>query len=179
MHTKKKLSGIIAGLAAVLAAVSLTACGQKENAADTQPADTKVAAQTTETTIPEVQGDVEETAEVSEDPTANLSNEEWVESLNLDRAVFLVFNSITNERKVLEDGQEYTLAEGDELAYIYPLDWENAGFKPLSIYKNFEFKYKCVFMDLDYDSMDNNTEIVISFKDADGNEAHTTLYPSK
>lgn len=177
MRTKKKLSGIIAGLAAVLAAVSLTACGQKENAADAQPADTKVAEQPTEATIPEVQGDVEETAEVSEDPTANLSNEEWVRSLNLEKGTFFIFNDIAGERKVLEDGQEYQLQEGDNLALLTPTDWKLSKVRPM-LYTP-EVKYGCFFMNLERERMEEKTEMTANLKDPDGNDVSITVYLCK
>lgn len=177
MYTKKKISGIIAGLAAVLAAISLTACGQKESA-DAQPINTEVAEQTAEASTPGVQETVEETEEVP--AVEKLPNTAWVAQLNLDKPTFLIFNDTTGERKVLEDGQEYTLVEGDELAIWRPQDWdwEREVRSGLLFYSDIEAKYGCWVYDL-YDRIGHNTMVALGFRDSDDNEVLiTTIYLS-
>lgn len=124
---------------------------------------------TEEATVEEVQ---------VEDSTANLSNEEWVKSLNVERPTFLVFNEITGERKALEDGAEYTLIEGDELAIEIPSRWLWQG-DNIPIYETNENKYNCLVYHLNYDMIGEKTEFTTTYNNRDGEPVTATVYLSK
>lgn len=122
----------------------------------------------------------EETAEevIIEDPNTDLSNEEWVESLNFEKPTFLIFNDATGKRKVLEDSQEYKMSETDVLAFKGPLNWELTNMAT-SISFDTEVKYKCMIMRLSYDELEENTEVIAEFKDPSGDNVTITIYLSK
>ena len=115
-----------------------------------------------------------------EDSTADLSNEEWVNSLILkvDRPTFLVFNEITGERKALEDGAEYTLVEGDELGTTAPLFWIQSG-ENVRLYNTTEIKYNCLIYIINFDLIDQNTEFTVTYNNRDGEPVTATVYLSK
>lgn len=179
--------------AAVLAIALLAVCvliltnqgkGEAEKPADTmetaveetaevqQPeeAEPVVAEEAAETTVEEEQ---------AEDATENLSDEEWFHSLNLDGAWFMIFNEITGERKLLENGEHYTLLEGDELASWYPLDWKFVGLNPMELYGDLENRFDCIFIDLSNKQISEDTKLTLYVKDTDGNEVQATVYLSK
>jgi len=163
-------------------------CGQKAEVQ--QPIDTKEdvsVEQSVEVQQPEKEETivVEESTEEPvveveqvEDPTANLSNEEWVQSLNLQTGTYLIFNDTTGERKVLEDGQEYTFLEGDQLAFWWPLDWKIKNRRTNLSYES-ELKYDCSFMYFNNDEIGERTELIIDVDDAEGNRLSFTVYLSK
>ncbi len=122
----------------------------------------------------------EESVEESEVSVENLSNEEWVKSLNPDKAIFIIFNDITGERKVLEDGQEYKLMEGDELGFTYPRQSMFPIRYPIYCYTDTEIKYRCMIFNLNLDAITTNTEVRIICERRDtGEEVETTVYLSK
>ena len=176
---------VILGMMCLL--FGMLGCGQKEEVQ--QPVDTKVEVaveQTVKGQEPEEEIIAEEETtekaiveeEQVEDPTANLSNEEWVKSLNLQTGTYLIFNDTTGERKVLEDGQEYTLLEGDQLAFWWPLDWKIKNRRTNLLYES-ELKYDCSFMYFNNDEIGERTELIIDVDDADGNRLSFTVYLSK
>lgn len=125
---------------------------------------------------------VEESTEeaiVEEEQVEELSDEEWFKSLNLTDARFMIFNNITGERKLLENGQQYTLLEGDELASWYPGEWKFIGLEPSVLRNNIEARFGCVFIDLNYDQIGDNSELTLHVQDADGNDVYATIYLSK
>lgn len=132
-----------------------------------------------------VQQSVEEEKTAVEESTEEaiveeeLSDEEWFESLNLTDARFMIFNDITGERKLLENGQQYTLLEGDELAFWFPIDEIFVELNPSILYNDIESKFTCVFIDLNYDQIGNNSELILHVEDADGNDVYATIYLSK
>lgn len=180
----------IAAIVILLVVIAIIVIAKKGKSEVQQPANVKEEV-TVEETV-EVQKPVkEETAVVEEsteeetveevqveDPTANLSNEEWVQSLNLQKGTFLIFNDTTGERKVLEDGQEYTLLEGDQLAFWWPLDWmllmEN-----YSLFHSSELKYACSVYDLNLDAISEKTEFSVICSNENNENVTITIYLSK
>lgn len=144
----------------------------EESAEVQQPAEeeTVVVEESTEEAI------VEE--EQVEDSTANLSNEEWVQSLNLQTGTYLIFNDTTGERKVLEDGQEYKMLETDVLAFWWPLDWKLRNERIGISFEN-KAKYECMLLYLNYEEIQEKTEVIMDVEDANGNEIPFTIYLSK
>lgn len=194
MNKRKGIHGFqICGLVLIMVsmlAICLSGCGKEE---EQQPADIKDEAAVEESVEEsvEVQESVEEmVAEESteeiiveeevEDDTANLSNEEWVNSLMLEveRPTYLVFNELTGEKKELDDGAEYTLVEGDELGIITPVLWawesENA-----RLYVTTEFKYNCEIFIINLDLIEQKTEFTNTYINRDGSPVSVTVYLSK
>ncbi len=186
MSTRKNLIFFLCmtGMLAMLC----TGCGKKEEAG--QPADTnrvkaEESTEVQEPAIEETTAVVEESTEEMvveeeqvEDDTANLSNEQWVESLNLQTGTFLIFNDITGERKVLEDGQEYTLLEGDQLAFWWPLDW--LLFKDdITLYTDEDLKYTCRVYNLNLNVISDKTKFYAQCTDENEQKITTIVYLSK
>lgn len=186
-----RISCMILIMVSLLGACLMTGCGKEEA---TQLVDTKeevvgeTATETADESV-EVKQPVEETVaeesmeeiiveEEAEDDTANLSNEEWVLSLNVERPTFLVFNEIIGERKALEDGAEYTLVDGDELAIEIPSRWLWQG-DNIGIYSTKENKYNCVVYTLNYDMISEKTEFATTYNNRDGQPVTVTVYLSK
>ncbi len=186
MSTRKNLIFFLCmtGMLAMLC----TGCGKKEEAG--QPADTnrvkaEESTEVQEPAIEETTAVVEESTEEMvaeeeqvEDDMSDLSNEQWVMSLNVERPTFLVFNSITGERKALEDGAEYTLVEGDEFGITFPRRWLRQG-NNITFYNSVEFKYNCAMFELNYDVIDEKTEIISTYNNLDGEPVTVTVYLSK
>lgn len=169
MRSKKKV--------AIFCCVSMlvflcSGCGKKEEVQQSTAIEEVTVEETKEVQQPAEEAIVEETVE-------ELSDEEWFKSLNLTDARFMIFNSTTGERKLLENGQQYTLFEGDILAYWYPLDWMIVDLTPSGLYKDVESKFTCIFINLNYDKIGENSELTLHVKDADGNDVYVTVYLSK
>ena len=186
METYNK-SKVILCIACILALLC-TGCGKKaeqEVPKNTEEVTVEEVAESTETQQPVEENvgveNVSEEASVEEqivDSTANLSNEEWVKSLNVERPTFLVFNDLTGERKALEDGAEYTLVEGDELAIEIPSRWLWKG-DNIPIYETNENKYNCLVYHLNYDMIGEKTEFTTTYNNRDGEPVTATVYLSK
>ncbi len=187
MNTRKNV--IIFLCMTGMLAMLCTGCGKKEETGQ-QPDTNEAAVEEStevqepaieETTTAVVEESTEEVAteeEQGEDDTANLSNGEWVDSLNVERPTFLVFNSITGERKALEDGAEYTLVEGDEFGITAPQRWLWQG-DNITFYNSVEFKYNCSMFELNYDMIDEKTEFTTTYNNRDDEPVTVTVYLSK
>ena len=157
---KKKVMALF-----VLCILLLVACGKSEATTSTstqttepttvvenpvvEEPETKV--EEPETTVEEPEPEVEEHAEVA------LSTEEWIESLNLDTYTIIVINTITREKRVLNDGEHYTLVKGDKFGYFLPEGWT---FKDasMSYINGFIDEPLCTFFELDYSNIPNDYE---------------------
>lgn len=166
-------------------AAIMTGCGQTKDNVDVEPKQT-VEQEVVESSIavseetvvePTVESEVAE--ETVEEPDAsNLSNEDWVKSLDLETITFLIFNDTTGERKVLEDRQEYQLLEGDELAAWGPGKWMIKNIRSDLSYE-MNVKYKCCFFDFTQDTFTSNSELTLDIDDDEGNRDSVTVYLSK
>ena len=164
------------------------AAGQEDKAVVTQEVSAEVSEEQVSDEAAQMQEESEVLEESAEDATiteeqtvdamANLSNEEWVKSLNVERPTFLVFNSITGERKALEDGAEYTLVEGDELAIETPKLWFWNG-DNIELYSTLDKKYNCIVYTLNYELIDKNTEFTVTYLNPDNENVTATVYLSK
>jgi len=151
----------------------------------------EVAEPVAEETPAEVQEPEEVTEEPEVDETSDLSDNDWVIKVleEENRGVFLIFNSITGERKVLKDSEEYTLQEGDEIAWNRPDgDWHDYDFLPEAFKKRNEEKEQKDYYYSSFMNMDNCRElltegeyatIVYEVEDPEGNLVSTTLYLTK
>lgn len=189
MHKKK-----IVLFSAILAMCLLGGCGQKASTAPDATND-KVAEATNEAgkvqdtsveensvadTIVESETDPEEEEqEATEASLSELSNEEWVKSLNLEEGTFILFNESTGERRVLEEGSDYTLLEGDEIGFWYPLDWKKDEWKFGSLLWIMDYKYECLTMNFDINETIDNKKIEMALFDTEGNPRSYSLYLSK
>ena len=166
------------------------AAGQEDKAVVTQEVSAEVSeeeqqviGETAEESVGESVEELEaaetsEEAELKEDATANLSDEEWIKSLNLDTGTYLIFNETTGERKVLEEGQEYKISESDVLAFWWPLDWKIRNERMDVSYEPGN-KYDCKFMYINYDEVTQKSEVTMDVDDAEGNRHSFTVYLSK
>ncbi|MBR1930471.1 MAG: hypothetical protein IJ833_03210 [Lachnospiraceae bacterium] len=172
-------------------AVFLTACGAKgAQGTETQGAEsieTSVTESSTSETVAEETASVEEPIEVVEepvedaDPTSKLSIEEWLDSLDLETATFLVINNETGKKTVLKNGEHYTLQEGDVLAAGYPedVDWLYCGDSNNDLYKSVEPMYNSYVFTLNYDQIKEDTEFTVSLGITDkGEYYYATVYLS-
>lgn len=201
---KRKTLGkhLLTGIASVCLVVSLTACSAtKESKVEELPSDVESVEQSVETEASEIRESAEETVDVSEEvaeesmeesteeavveetepevDTSQLTNEEWVDYLDVKRPTFLVFNAITGERKAFEDGAEYTLVEGDELAIKTPSRWSWKKDNNILLYDSSEYKYNCVVYSLNYDLIGENTEFTVTYENRDEELVPVTIYLSK
>lgn len=184
MNTRRNLTFLcMTGMLAMLC----MGCGKKEeteHSANTNEIAVEESVEVQEPAKEETIVEEELTEEVAteeeqvEDDTANLSDEEWLKSLDLQTGTYLIFNDTTGERKVLEDGQEYKMSETDVLAFWWPLDWEIKNRRTNLSYES-ELRYDCSFMHFNYDEIGERTEIIIDVDDADGNRHSFTIYLSK
>lgn len=174
-------------------AAIMTGCGQSS---DNKPANTQNDVQPEQTVEQEVvessaievseEEVVESTVEsevveetVEEVDPSTLSDEEWIKSLNLDTGAFLIINETTGARKALEDGEHYKLVETDIFVLSKPSDWELKDRGPTWLLLEEEIKYKCIFQHVDFESLQEETEFIANFKDADGNDVTISVYLSK
>ena len=157
---KKNQLKIILGITCVI--IGLAGCSSKpttnqqttttvvENPVVEEP-ETKV--EEPEPTVEEPEPEVQEHAEVA------LSTEEWIESLNLDTYTFIVINTITGEKRVLNDGEHYTLVEGDKFGYFLPEGWtfcDTSAMRPYTV--DVIDEPLCVFLVLDYSNVPDDYE---------------------
>ena len=149
----------------------------EETTSDEQPVEEETV-EIQEESEQETADDIEETI-VEEESQEQLSDEEWFKSLNLDTARFMIFNDVTGERKLLEEGEQYTLLEGDVLAFWYPLDWKLVDLAPIGLYTNVKNNFDCLFLDLYYDHIGENSELTLHVQDANGNDVYTNVFLSK
>lgn len=118
--------------------------------------------------------------DVVEDSMENLTNEEWVQSLNVQVPTFLVFNENTGERKVLENGQEYVLMEGDEIGFIGPKGAKLLALEEYVIlYTDSEIKNGCLVYYIDWNLIGKKTEFTRKCKTEEGEILSVTVYLSK
>ena len=130
-----------------------------------------------------VEDGVEAENPVTEEPvavdTSKLSDEEWVEYLNLDTYTFIVINTITGERRVLNDGEHYTLVKGDKFGDFLPEGWI---FRDASAMRPYIVDYideipLCTFYELDYSKIPDDYEWKgVVTDEACSNDVSATVY---
>lgn len=125
----------------MLMATILTACGSSKAAAPSTEAETtKVETAKEEVaepaTPPETEEAVEEVAEPEPEPTptpedtkyagidmeSTLPGKEWVETFDgvIEEPLLVIFNDETNEKAIIEDGEEVEFKRGDTLGVFIP-----------------------------------------------------------
>ncbi|MBR1930472.1 MAG: hypothetical protein IJ833_03215 [Lachnospiraceae bacterium] len=113
-----------------------------------------------------------------EDPTTKLSNEEWIESLNLQFPTFMVLNNKTGKKRTLKFQEQYTLQDGDELAISSQPDLSYYGDNNSDLYESKEFMYDSYLFKLKYDKIKENTEFTVVFVNDEGEMKGSTVYLS-
>lgn len=166
--------------------VLLEGCGSEKKSEEVPAAVIEEQTVAVEETVEVETEVVEETVESAvetesvEETVENLSNEEWFKKLNSDTMVLVLFNDTTDERKILEDGQEYTVLETDELAIWYPFEWNGiASIDDMSLYNDIFLKYNCIVYDINFDAVAEKTEFMVNFYGKEDILASTTVYFSK
>lgn len=112
---------------------------------------------------------------------ASLSNEEWVDALNIQMPTFIIFNEVNGNRQVLENGQKYTLQEGDLLAVETPPRTYMGGMTDDYILcPDSEIKYGCRVFYLNWNYITIDTEFTLRYTHEETEEkADVTVYLSK
>lgn len=142
MKTTNKRKNILSVLVVLvmLMATLLTACGSQVAAPSTEAETTKVETAKAEETEPVAPAEVEEVAEV--EPTAEPTPEpvvyegidmestlpgvDWMDTFNgvIDEPKIVIFNDETNEKKIVENGQEIEFTDSDTLSIYMPKGME-------------------------------------------------------
>lgn len=95
-------------LIVMVTAIGLMACKSNKSVETESSNETVETLQVNETSSEEIQ-------EAESEELQNETADEWIESLELESPVFIIWNPQTVKKLVLEDNQEYQLTEGDQV----------------------------------------------------------------
>lgn len=158
-HQKTLIVGFIVAIVIIVAIISiflLISSNGKQNSEEVNIISTNFSGEQYENITKETEekianDDVDITLPDEEDSLYSTA-EEWVDSLELKSPTILIWNSITLDNVILENGQEYQLKEGDQILLSTSARFDDFRCTPTNIFEGFEpkkQKYVEIFLNIE------------------------------